>query len=75
MKHYKSINKIYYDLIVKDDLDERPFFIMQYEDGYIVFKDMANIIMKFNSFLMAERFINSTYNYPQIIVIDFKQKD
>lgn len=75
MKHYKSINKIYYDLIVKDDLDERPFFIMQYEDGYIVFKDMANIIMKFNSFLMAERFVNSTYNYPQIIVIDFKQKD
>ena len=75
MKHYKSITKIYYDLIVKDDLDERPFFIMQYEDGYIVFKDMANIIMKFNSFLMAERFVNSTYNYPQIIVIDFKQKD
>lgn len=75
MKHYKSINKIYYDLIVKDDLDERPFFIMQYEDGYLVYKDRENIIMKFNSLLMAKRFVNSTYNYPQIIVIDFKQKD
>lgn len=48
---------------------------MQYEDGYLVFKDMDNIIMKFSSFIIAERFVNSTYNYPQIIVIDFKQKD
>ena len=40
MKHYKSINKLYYDIVAKEDIDDRPFFIMQYEDGYLVFQDM-----------------------------------
>lgn len=38
MKHYKSVNKLYYDIVLKGNIDDRPFFIMQYEDGLLYFK-------------------------------------
>ena len=37
MRHNKSLNKLYYDVVLKEDIDDRPFFIMQYEDGFLVF--------------------------------------
>ena len=75
MKHYKSINKLYYDIIAKEDIDERPFFIMQYEDGYLIFQDRYNIIKKFDVYFLAERYVrNKYYNPRRIITIDFKNK-
>ena len=74
MKHYKSINKLYYDRVAKEDIDERPFFIMQYEDGYLVFQDMQHILMKFLKYTTAERYVRNKYYNPQIITIDFKKK-
>lgn len=65
MKHYKSINKLYYDIVLKENIDDRPFFIMQYEDGYIVFQDMNNIIKKFYSYFIAERYVRNKYYNPQ----------
>lgn len=56
MKHRKSINKLYYDVVLKEDIDDRPFFIMQYEDGFIVFQDRYNIIKKFGTYFIAERY-------------------
>ena len=75
MKHYKSINKLYYDIVLKEDIDERPFFIMQYEDGYIVFQDRNNIIKKFGTYFIAERYVRNKYYNPQIITIDFRHSD
>lgn len=75
MKHYKSINKLYYDIVAKEDIDDRPFFIMQYEDGYLIFKDKYNIIKKFKSYFIAERYVRSKYFNPLIITINFKKKD
>ena len=46
MKHRKLLNKLCYDIVLKEDIDDRPFFIMQYDDGFIVFKDRYNIIKK-----------------------------
>ena len=75
MKHYKSINKLYYDIVLKEDIDDRPFFIMLYEDGYLVFQDRDNIIKKFYNYKIAEMYINQKYYYPQIITIDLRKKD
>lgn len=75
MKHYKSVNKLYYDVVLKEDIDDRPFFIMQYEDGYLVFQDRQNIIKKFGAYFIAERYVRNKYFNPQIITIDFKKKD
>lgn len=74
MKHYKSINKLFYDIVVKEDIDDRPFFIMQYEDRYLVFQDMQNIIKKFGTYTIAERYVRNKYYNPQIITIDFKKR-
>lgn len=75
MKHYKSINKLYYDIVLREDIDDRPFFIMQYEDGFLVFQDKNNIIKKFRAYFLAERYVRDKYFNPQIITIDFKKKD
>lgn len=64
MKHYKSVNKLYYDIVLKGDIDDRPFFIMQYEDGYIVFQDRNNIIKKFCTYFIAERYVRNKYYNP-----------
>lgn len=75
MKHNKSLNKLYYDVVLKEDIDDRPFFIMQYEDGYLVFQDRNNIIKKFLNYKVAEMYVNQKFYYPQIITIDFRKKD
>ena len=64
MKQYKSINKLYYDIVAKEDIDDRPFFIMQYEDGYLVFQDMQHIIKKFGTYTIAERYVRNKYYNP-----------
>lgn len=74
MRHNKSLNKLYYDIVLKEDIDDRPFFIMQYEDGYLVFQDMQHIIKKFGTYTIAERYVRNKYYNPQIITIDFKKK-
>lgn len=74
MRHNKSLNKLYYDIVLKEDIDDRPFFIMQYEDGYIVFQDRYNIIKKFCNYNVAEMYVNQKFYHPQIITIDFKKK-
>ena len=74
MRHNKSLNKLYYDIVLKEDIDDRPFFIMQYEDGYIVFQDRYNIIKKFCNYNVAEMYVNQKFYHPQIIIIDFKKK-
>lgn len=74
MRHNKSLNKLYYDIVLKEDIDDRPFFIMQYEDGYIVFQDRYNIIKKFCNYNVAEMYVNQKFYNPQIITIDFKKK-
>ena len=61
MRHNKSLNKLYYDNVLKEDIDDRPFFIMQYEDGYIVFQDRYNIIKKFNDIRIAELYVNQKF--------------
>lgn len=75
MKHNKSINKLYYDVVLKEEIDDRPFFIMQYEDGYLVFQDRDNIIKKFGAYFIAYRYVKNKYFDPQIITIDFRKKD
>lgn len=44
MKHYKSINKIYYDTILKGNTDNRPLFILKLENDYLVYKDKYYIL-------------------------------
>ena len=75
MRHNKSLNKLYYDIVLKEDIDDRPFFIMQYEDGYLVFQDRDNIIKKFGAYFIAYRYVKNKYFDPQIITIDFRKKD
>lgn len=75
MKHSKSLNKLYYDVVLKEDIDDRPFFIMQYEDGYLVFQDRDNIIKKFGAYFIAYRYVKNKYFDPQIITIDLRKKD
>ena len=75
MRHNKSLNKLYYDIVLKEDIDDRPFFIMQDEDGYLVFQDRYNIIKKFCNYKVAEMYVNQKYYHPQIITIDFRKKD
>ena len=70
MKHNKSINKLYYDVVLKEEIDDRPFFIMQYENGYLVFQDRNNIIKKFGAYFIAYRYVKNKYFDPQIITID-----
>lgn len=74
MKHRKSINKLYYDVVLKEDIDDRPFFIMQYEDGFIVFQDRYNTIKKFGTYFIAERYVRNKYYNPHIITINFENK-
>ena len=74
MKHRKSINKLYYDIVLKEDIDDRPFFIMQYEDGFIVFQDRYNIIKKFGTYFIAERYVRNKYYNHHIITINFENK-
>lgn len=73
MRHNKSLNKLYYDIVLKEDIDDRPFFIMQYEDGYIVFQDRYNIIKKFNDIRIAELYVNQKFFNPIIIKINSKK--
>ena len=73
MRHSKSLNKLYYDIVLKEDIDERPFFIMQYDDGYIVFQDRYHIIKKFKNFNIARMYVNQKYYNPHIIIINFKK--
>ncbi len=75
MRHSKSLNKLYYDIVLKEDIDERPFFIMQYDDGYIVFQDRYHIIKKFKNFDVARMYVNQKYYNPQTIIINFKKRD
>lgn len=75
MKHYKSINKIYYDVVLNSEKDERPFFIMNNENEFIVFKDRYNIINSFKDFNTAKKYVDLNYSYPHIIIINFNQKD
>ena len=75
MRHSKSLNKLYYDIVLKEDIDERPFFIMQYDDGYIVFQDRYHIIKKFKNFDIAMMYVNQKYYNPQTIIINFKKRD
>ena len=74
MKHYKSINKLYYDIVLKEEIDERPVFIMQYEDGYLIFRDRTEIYIKSGSIQSAEIYVRETFGNPQVIIIDFKKK-
>ncbi|MFR2788396.1 MAG: hypothetical protein ACLTKT_06915 [Clostridia bacterium] len=55
MKHRKLLNKLCYDIVLKEDIDDRPFFIMQYDDGFIVFKDRYNIIKKIWNILHSRK--------------------
>lgn len=55
MKHRKLLNKLCYDIVLKEDIDDRPFFIMQYDDGFIVFKDGYNIIKKIWNILHSRK--------------------
>lgn len=64
MRHSKSLNKLYYDIVLKEDIDERPFFIMQYDDVYIVFQDRYHIIKKFKNFDIARMYVNQKYYNP-----------
>ena len=74
MKHYKSINKLNYDIVLKEDIDNRPFFIMQYEDGFLVFKNRYEILHKSSSRKLAEIYVRTIDINAIIIIIDFKQK-
>lgn len=73
MRHNKSLKKLYYYIVLKEDIDDRPFFIMQYEDGYIVFQDRYNIIKKFNNIRIAELYVNQKFFNPIIIKINSKK--
>ena len=74
MKHYKSINKLYYDIVLKEDIDNRPFFFMLYEDGILVFKNWYEILHKSSSRKLAEIYVRTIDINAIIIIIDFKQK-
>ena len=44
MKHYKSIIKKYYDMILKGNTDNRSLFIFKLENDYLFLKDKYHII-------------------------------
>ena len=73
MKHYKSINKLYYNHVLKNNIDIRPIFIVNTEDEYIVFRDRYNTINKFNNHNEALSFVNRNYYNIPIITIDLKK--
>lgn len=73
MRHNKSLKKLYYYIVLKEDIDDRPFFIMQYKNGYIVFQDRYNIIKKFNNIRIAELYVNQKFFNPIIIKINSKK--
>lgn len=74
MKHYKSVNKLYNDIVIKDEVDNRPYFIMQHEDGYLIFKSRDEILHKAYNFKSAEIYVRTIDINAIIIIIDFKQK-
>lgn len=66
----KKVDKIYYDLFLKNEKFKTPYFIVQnFDDSFYVFKDINSNKMVFDAIKKAEDYIYSRELNPIIIII------
>ena len=72
MKNYKNVNKIYYNMFIKNNLFKQPYFIMKYKTCYYVFQNINSLKRCFMNYEEAVKYINYTEYNPIIIVLPTK---
>jgi len=69
MRNYKKINKIYYNLFLKDDIFKTPYFVIKKESKFYVFQDINSIEKCFDDIETALNYIRKIDIYNRIIIL------
>lgn len=73
MKRYRKVDKIYYDMFIKDKVFKTPYFIannfLNYDNKFYVFKNINSTRLCFNDLQSALNYINKVDTNPIIIIL------
>lgn len=73
MERYRKVDKIYYDMFIKDKVFKTPYFIannfLNYDNKFYVFKNINSTRLCFNDLQSALNYINKVDTSPIIIIL------